>query len=196
MTTAVAPRRVTAPAGPVTRRCPDVDMTRDEFVSQLHASYHASLLSYVLGRTGGDFHRAEDVIQETMLRAWLHADELSRRTETVGAWLRRVSRNAAIDALRARACRPPEVPSELTTGPIVSDHADGVVTAITVRQALRKLSPIHRDVLVQLYYRGHDQNEAAKALGIPVGTVKSRVHYALSALRDQLGARQPMRQAA
>jgi RNA polymerase sigma-70 factor (ECF subfamily) len=71
--------------------------------------------------------------------------------------------------------------------PLERDHSDAVVDTIVVLEALEKLSQPHRDVLVELYFRGHSVAEAADVLGIPQGTVKSRSYHALRALRDVFG---------
>jgi RNA polymerase sigma-70 factor (ECF subfamily) len=67
--------------------------------------------------------------------------------------------------------------------PVTGDHSESVVNTMVVMDALDKVSPEHREVLVQLYYRGRSVAEAAKELGVPPGTVKSRSYYALRALR-------------
>jgi RNA polymerase sigma-70 factor (ECF subfamily) len=72
------------------------------------------------------------------------------------------------------------------TPPVVRDHADSVVASVTVMAALDGLSEDHRGVLDQIYFKGRSLGEAATALGIPAGTVKSRSHYALRALRQAL----------
>jgi RNA polymerase sigma-70 factor (ECF subfamily) len=183
MTTAIANSPAKAPSRPGTSRRGGA---RDEFMRHLYLNHRPDLLRYVVGRNGGDIHGAEDVVQETLLRAWQHADELSPLRGSVRGWLTRVAGNANIDAHRARKARPVEVSTECGGAAMVQDHADGVVTSIVVRGALRRLRPIHRDVLVDVYYRGRDQKEIADTLGIPIGTVKSRLFYALSALRTLL----------
>ena len=81
----------------------------------------------------------------------------------------------------------PEVPE---SSPVEGDHADRVVTSVTVLAALEELSADHRGVLDQIYFRGRSLGEAATALGIPPGTVKSRSYYALRAMREMLTARE------
>ena len=73
--------------------------------------------------------------------------------------------------------------------PVERDHADRVVASVTVLAALQGLSDDHRGVLDQIYFQGRSLGEAATALGIPAGTVKSRSYYALRALREGLTAR-------
>ncbi|MEI6622857.1 MAG: sigma factor, partial [Actinomycetes bacterium] len=81
----------------------------DELVRALYSEYGAALLSYVTGLVGGDRQRAEDIVQETLLRAWRHPDVLDRRGgRSVRAWLFTVARNLAVDSFRARSARPAE----------------------------------------------------------------------------------------
>ncbi|WP_129841611.1 sigma-70 family RNA polymerase sigma factor [Streptomyces sp. RFCAC02] len=154
--------------------------------------YRDRLLRYVLRLTAGDSHRAEDIVQETMLRAWL-AD--SRRAgdgddERLAAWLHTVARNLAIDAHRRdRALPAGMVPSPLLKQPADgTEMADRVADRMLVTAALARLTPEHRAVLVHIHLHGRSGAEAARDLGIPQGTVKSRVHYALSALRREIRA--------
>ena len=99
-------------------------------------------------------------------------------------WLLTVVRNIVIDMVRARNARPSEVAQHSVDAATERDHADHVVNSIVVVDALKQLSPEHRDVLEQLFLQGRTVSEAARALGIPQGTVKSRSYYALRALRD------------
>lgn len=123
-----------------------------------------------------------------MLQAWRHLDRLPAEGESVRRWLFIVARRIAIDAARARQARPTEVGViDLTGIPGRSDLVECVVAEQTVRRALPKLSAAHRAVLNELYFQGRSTDEAAARLGIPEGTVKSRAHYALRALRAAIG---------
>jgi RNA polymerase sigma-70 factor (ECF subfamily) len=102
----------------------------------------------------------------------------------VRAWLFTVARNLAIDAWRRRTARVGEViTDDLPEPPSEVDEAERAVEAWTIAEALAKLSPAHREVLVECFYQGRSVAEAAARLGIPPGTVKSRTHYALQSLR-------------
>jgi RNA polymerase sigma-70 factor (ECF subfamily) len=158
----------------------------DAVVRALYADHRASLLSY-LRRFVPDREQAEDVLQETMLRAWRNAHTLDTRTSVWG-WLSTVARNIAIDRIRASQARPAEVDEAAAADSTVDDHAEDVVTAVALRRALGRLSPAHRSVLREVYFRNRTCAEAAVTLGIPVGTVKSRLYWALRHLTADLGA--------
>jgi RNA polymerase sigma-70 factor (ECF subfamily) len=140
-----------------------------------------------------DPHHAEDVVQETMLRAWRKSDSLSPDRGSVGGWLSTVARNIAVDRLRAKRARPSEVDEGHTDAATwsVTDHADAAVTSVYVARALATLTAGHRAVLYQVYFADQTCTEAAAVLGIPVGTVKSRLYHALRRLRIAIEEEQP-----
>jgi RNA polymerase sigma-70 factor (ECF subfamily) len=150
-----------------------------------YQQHGAAILAFATGLTG-DPAIAEDVLQETLVRAWRHASSLSESIGSVRSWLFTVARNIITDHLRAKSVRPKEVAQLPETAPAEHDHAQRVVDSIVALQALERLSREHRIVLEELYFRGRSVAEAAVSLGIPPGTVKSRAHYALKALRDNL----------
>lgn len=159
----------------------------EAFIRALYAEHGGALLRYALHLTGGDRQRAEDLVQETVVRAWRHPEALADRPAR--PWLFAVARNLAVDAYRARQSRPPEVgQAALDTLP-AHDDADRTLESWAVAEALASLRPDHRTVIVETYYRGCSVAEAAAALGIPPGTVKSRTYYALKALRLALQER-------
>lgn len=165
---------------------PSGSVDQNEFVRDLFNRYGRDLLAHVTGLTGGDRQRAEDVVQETLLRAWRHAHAINPALGSVRGWLLRVARNIVIDGYRAARARPTEVPSEAADRMFVPDRTDCTLTALVIRRALGRLRPEQRDAIVEVYYWGSTAVEAAAALGIPVGTVKSRVFYGLLALRSLL----------
>ena len=157
-------------------------------MSQLFDQHGGPLLAYALQLTAGDRQRAEDVVQETLLRAWRHPEALAPERGSPRAWLRTVARNIAFDDYRARQARPREVGIELADrAPEQGDDAiDRALEAWIVAEALESLSAVHRQVLIETFYRGGSVAEASVALGVPPGTVKSRTFYALRALRSAL----------
>ena len=150
----------------------------------LHDEHADALYAHALRLVNGDRQRAEDLVQETLLRAWRHPESLDPRRGSVRAWLFTTARNLAIDAWRRRSTRIGEIyTDELPEPPEVVDETERAVEAWTVAEALNRLSPSHRDVLVECFYQGRSVSEAASRLGVPPGTVKSRTHYALRSLR-------------
>ena len=169
------------------RRGPQGAVSDEALVRSLYAEHAGPLLRYALHLTSGDRQRAEDIVQETLLKAWLHPDAIAERPAR--PWLFAVARNLAVDAYRARRARPHEVGEgalELIPAP---DEADRALESWAVADALKALRPEHRRVLLETYYRGSSVAEAAATLGIPAGTVKSRTFYALRALKLALEER-------
>ncbi|HEX2317802.1 MAG TPA: sigma-70 family RNA polymerase sigma factor [Streptosporangiaceae bacterium] len=159
----------------------------EDLVRALYYEHAGPLLRYALHLTSGDRQRAEDIVQETLLRAWLHPDAIVSRPAR--PWLFAVARNLAVDAHRARQARPHEVGEAALALTAVPDTADRALESWAVADALRSLRPDHRAVLLETYYRGRSVAEAASVLGVPAGTVKSRTFYALKALKLELEER-------
>jgi RNA polymerase sigma-70 factor (ECF subfamily) len=152
-------------------------------MQQLHDEHGAALWGYCLRLTGNDHASAEDIAQETLVRAWRHRDRLDESHGSVRAWLFTVARNIAIDQWRSRRAQSELPVAEVPDGTSHDDGTDGLLLSWLVAEALRTLTPEHRAVLLECYYRGASVGEAAARLDIPAGTVKSRTHYALRALR-------------
>jgi RNA polymerase sigma-70 factor (ECF subfamily) len=151
-------------------------------ISQAH---RGPLLGY-LQRLTGDLHLAEDIVQETLLRAWRGAPSGGPENGALRPWLFRVARNLATDLHRARRARPHEVSVEPAFQLPAVDRADRSVQISQLVGGLRALRREHRVVIVEVCLRGRSVAEAAGVLGIPVGTVKSRCYYGLRALRAEL----------
>ncbi len=162
--------------------------TSESLLCALYAEHGAALLAFTQ-RLTGNRARAEDVVQETLLRAWRHADSLAPERGAVRPWLFTVARHIVVDQQRARRARPIEVGDEVLAVLPAEDALDRALEAWQVAESLATLRPEHRDVIVETYYRGRSVAEAAAALGIPAGTVKSRTYYALRALRLALEER-------
>lgn len=104
-------------------------------------------------------------------------------------WLVTVARRIAIDDHRSEKARPTEEYDRDLESFAESDGTDQVLRQMTVTDAMRTLSQPHREILVETYFRGRTVPEAAAELGLPLGTAKSRVYYALRALRTALQQR-------
>src|SRR6202043_2905475 len=136
----------------------------ESFIRALYAEHSRALLRYALHLTGGDRQRAEDLVQETIVRAWRHPEALTDRPAR--PWLFAVARNLAVDSYRARQARPPETGQAALDLLPADDDADRTLESWAVADALASLRPDHRRVIVETYYRGCSVAEAAATLGI------------------------------
>ena len=152
---------------------------------QIHAE---SLVRAFLYWTYGDRQIAEDLMQETMMRAWRNLDKLDRDPVALRPWLMTVARRIAIDMIRARGSRPPETMDSRAAWAMEAPEPFGRVhDRGVIRAALSGLSEDQRTVLVHVYVFDQTVPQVARELGVPEGTVKSRLHYALRASRASLG---------
>jgi RNA polymerase sigma-70 factor (ECF subfamily) len=161
----------------------------EEGLRALYEGHAPVLLAYAIRLTDGDRARAEDIVQETFVRAWRNLDKLDERAGPVRPWLFTVAQRLAIDAHRARKARPPETGDAVLAAVPSFDDVENTLDRIVIADALNSLSADHRAVIVETYFRGRSVAEAAKVLGIPPGTVKSRAYYALRALKLALAER-------
>jgi RNA polymerase sigma-70 factor (ECF subfamily) len=145
------------------------------------------LFRYVLRQTR-DRELAEDIVQETLARAWGHPGRIAAGRDAARAWLFTVARNLIIDDARSarkrRELGVDEVPEQSTP-----DETDAVLDRMLMADALGSLSRDHRAVLVEAHYLGRSVREIAEREGIAEGTVKSRLHYGMRALRLALQER-------
>lgn len=147
----------------------------------LSEAHTAPLWRYVVSLTG-DAAGADDIVQETLLRAWRTPRILADPPESTRSWLFTVARHLVIDEARS-ARRRHEFPVDELPERAERDRTDAVFEALLVEEALADLGFEHRSVIVHCYYGGRGVAETAELLGIPAGTVKSRLHYGLRALR-------------
>ena len=161
----------------------------DAIITALYHAYRAPLMAFVLRQTGGDRQHAEDVVQETMVRAWREAGRLDLSGPSLMPWLTAVARRIVIDEHRRKRARPAESGEETTPDLSVDDSAGDTVLRVAVADALRQLTSSHRQAINETILRDQTASQAAVILGIPVGTVKSRVYYALRALQVVLAER-------
>lgn len=157
---------------------------REEYAGPLHA--------YALQRLR-DPRAAEEVVQDTLVRAWRHADRYDPARGSEAAWLFAIAGNLVIDRLRRRQARPvvdgrvdPTTAEARMATALDEPEVDRILEAWQLAEAMTALSEDHRTAIVLCHHRGHSVAEAAAILGIPPGTVKSRVFYGLRALRLRL----------
>jgi RNA polymerase sigma-70 factor (ECF subfamily) len=163
----------------------------DVLVNDLYARHAQALHGYAL-RFCRDSANADDIVQETFIRAWRHLPQLRADDRPIRPWLFHVARNLATDAERAARARPVSVALEARTL-AQAGHEDTALEQVLDRRmledALEQLSPAHRSVVFETFYIGGGAGAVADHLGIPTGTARSRLHYALRALRRELPAR-------
>jgi RNA polymerase sigma-70 factor (ECF subfamily) len=157
---------------------PDRD---EQLLRALHDEYAGPLWSFVL-RLTGDRARSQDVVQETLLRAWRKPSVLDEEQGSARAWLFTVARRIVVDEWRSARSRR-EITVDEPPEQSEADQVDALLDGWIIAEALDRLTPEHRAVIGECYYRGRSTAEAADVLRIPAGTVKSRTHYALRALR-------------
>ncbi len=159
----------------------------DELLEALYASHGTTLRRYVQSLTRNTA-LTEDVVQETMVRAWQRPQVLERDHNAARAWLFTVARNLVVDDARSARSRH-EVPAKDDDGGTIPDRTDAVLDSILVADALASLSVEHRQIVVDAYFLGHPITEIARRRSIPEGTAKSRLHYGLRGLRLALQER-------
>lgn len=158
----------------------------DESMRELWRVNGTVLMRFALKLTLGDKHRAEDIVQEALLRAWRHPEVVDGHAETIRPWLFTVTRNVAIDLWRTQSRHDDIIEDRPTDRPNPVEGIDQALTAMDVRAALAQLTPEHRQVIVEAYYLGRSVAEISRLLRIPEGTVKSRTYYGLRQLKRLL----------
>jgi RNA polymerase sigma-70 factor (ECF subfamily) len=167
------------------RTTSDISDRRDEVLRRVIREHRDMLMLYCVRLAGGDHQLAEDVVQETFIRAWQRVDRLTEEYGSVRGWLKQVAHNIAVDQHRAARRRPLETELDAAAEPPgAADDSPGVLTRIVLDKALRTLPDEHRVALEETFLRDRTAVQAASRLGVPAGTVKSRVFYGLRRLRD------------
>jgi RNA polymerase sigma-70 factor (ECF subfamily) len=171
------PRR----ADPPVRSASDAD----DALRDLYAQHGQALLAYA-ERFTADRGRAEDIVQETFLRAWRQLPRLMADERPVRGWLLQVARRLLIDAARAARARPILSQDTQATEPAVDGGLDQLLDQTILLDALQRLSPAHQQIVIETFLLGTPLHVIAARLGVPAGTARSRLHYALAQLRRQL----------
>jgi RNA polymerase sigma-70 factor, ECF subfamily len=151
-------------------------------VREAYAAHAGELYGFAL-RSLGERGMAEEAVQETFLRAWRAGERFDPELGSLRTWLFAILRNVVIDLGRARAACPGVAAG---TPEAAHEPLEQVLLAWQVEEGLRRIGDDHRRILIETYYRGRPYAEVAAELGVPEGTVKSRVYYGLRALRNAL----------
>jgi RNA polymerase sigma-70 factor (ECF subfamily) len=146
---------------------------------------HAAAVWRYAWRLTGDPARAQDVVQETLLRAWQHPEVALDNERSARSWLFTVARNIIIDETRCLRFRREVSALDGSGAPerACPDEVNAALDRMLIGEALARLTPEHRAVVQRSYFQGWSTAQIAADLGIADGTVKSRLHYALRALR-------------
>jgi RNA polymerase sigma-70 factor (ECF subfamily) len=169
---------------------PGPALSEPEGVEAAYAAHGPELYRFVL-RGLGDPGAAQDVVQETFLRAWRAADRYDAELASLRVWLFAIARNTMLDHVRAAGARPWQ--SQLGEVPdvaVLDDPTEELLRSWLVEEALQRLTQDHREAIVETYLKGRPYAEVAASHGVPVGTIRSRVFYGLRALRvamDEMG---------
>jgi RNA polymerase sigma-70 factor (ECF subfamily) len=163
-----------------------------EAFGRLFAFYAPRIKAY-LRRLGAEDAAAEDLAQEAMLSVWRRAHQFDRRRAALSTWVFTIARNKRIDALR-RDRRPdydPEDPALLDEPEDGAPRGDELAEAAQMRtfvlRAVDRLPKEQAELLKIFYYEEKPHSVIAEELGLPLGTVKSRLRLALAKLRTMLG---------
>lgn len=174
-------------------------VARDErAVAELY-DRHSGLVFSVIWRILRSQVDAEDVLQETFVRVWTRAETYDVSLGSPTTWLTRIARNRAVDRLRARRVRAEidgQAPETGTSGEIqeavaaVSDRPDvrteDAAMTSALRGAVARLPETQRVLIEAAYFEGYTHQELADRLGLPLGTVKTRIRAGLLALRTHM----------
>ena len=178
---------MTAPGGPGQDDTPTaVHQRADE------AGLHRAFVAYGAELTGlarrvlGSHHLAEEAVQETFERAWKARDRFDPAVGPQRAWLFSIERNLLVDMARSRGRRERLDQRAAGRTEHVADDVERSIVTWQVEEAIRHLTPGHRAVLVETYFRGRTSKEVAGVLGIAEGTVRSRLYHALRSVRSNL----------
>jgi RNA polymerase sigma-70 factor (ECF subfamily) len=177
------PMTTTGPEPPSETTEPGVDLGTDAGIREAWIRHEPGLRAVAI-RSLGDRALADDAVQDTFLRAWRSANRFDATRGTLRSWLYAILRNRLVDIARAQASRP-------RTSPILADVAardevDGLLGTLTLAAAFKLLSAEHQQVLVYGCVAQRPHDEIARTLGVPVGTVRSRLFYAREALVNAL----------
>lgn len=131
-----------------------------------------------------DRQLAEDCVQETFLRAWRARDRYDGDRATARTWLFAIERNVIVDVQRSQQRLPRTAPPEAVEH-VPAESVD-TLERLRMAEALAKLTPEHRGVIVAVHLDGQSYAELSAASGVPIATLRTRAFYALRALREHI----------
>ncbi len=152
---------------------------------RLHADHADALFTWALSRAS-DRRDAEEAVAEALVRAWRRYDQFDAGRGSERAWIFGIARNALIDMHRGSQRRLSLVTDDGSAESSVDDGTEAFAEVSLVREAMSTLTEEHRAVVVEAYFKGLNTKEISERHGVPPGTVKSRMYYAMRSLRASL----------
>lgn len=150
--------------------------------------YYGGALHHHIKRIVTDDGPADEILQDVLLKVWVKIDSYNPGAGRPFTWMVRIARNQAIDYLRSaaagKAAKTDAIPDYVTNSSKLSEEL--YIDHIGLKKVVDELKADHRILIEFLYFRGHSQSETAKALDIPLGTVKTRSRKAIQQLRNLL----------
>jgi RNA polymerase sigma-70 factor (ECF subfamily) len=159
-----------------------------EVIGTLYDMYAGALFGVIV-RIVRSEQIAEDLLQETFIRVWKNRASYNSTKGRLFTWLINIARNIALDQVKSRAYRDSQKNQDIDN--LVSQEGSGPNESynpeqIGVKELLGKLSPEQHEIVDLIYFQGYTHSEAADQLGIPLGTVKTRLRAAISYFRSIL----------
>jgi len=170
------------------RRTRRTALDSDADLRAAYAAHGAELYRFAL-RSLGDAGLAEEAVQDTFVRAWRAANRHDPRLGSLRTWLFAICKNAIIDLHRARSVRPSVAGQEEAVRGESADPTNPIedrLAAWQIGEALKRIGDAQRHAIVETYYKERSYKELAAELGVPEGTLRSRVFYGMKALRRKL----------
>jgi RNA polymerase sigma factor (sigma-70 family) len=162
---------------------------RDESAfSYLYDNYSAALNGVIYGMVN-DYNTSEDILQEAFLKIWNNIDSYDETKGKLYTWMRRITNNLTLDILKSKLHKQQSkvVENELAvTNFQASNNINERLNTLDLQKKLATLDPRQRVILDMSYFQGYTQEEIAKELDMPVGTVKTRIRTAIIELRKIL----------
>lgn len=157
----------------------------EEALSYLFDNYAAALNGIILRILASEKH-AEEVLQQTFFKIWDKIDQYDESKSTLFTWMSRIAKNSAIDVKRLKTYQNSQKTESFKIEEHNHQNIQTNISAIDAKILIENLEEKHRLVIDYIYLRGYSQSQTAEALQIPLGTVKTRLRYAMIELRELL----------
>lgn len=160
------------------------------FLKALYETYGDILFTMCI-RIVKERSRAEDVLQESLVKIWKNAAKFDRRKARLLTWAVQIVKNTALDQVRSKAAKMQNITETMNDKPVKAEYgvSEQKVEHIGLRTIIEeKLEPRDRTIIDLLYFQGYSQKEVAKKLEMPLGSVKTRVRLTVNQLRNHLSA--------